>query len=434
MDMDRINLAPINVKESEQEVLCNFINDSNSLNEYVDRLKPIHFYNSSHRLIYQRVCDYYKKNKPCDLIVLQGELKGKVEFSVFEEIMNSFGHALETHVENIIKAYKVRELKRVLATMIQNLSKDNIDYQMESLESELIKLNQDESSSSYESLEDINYSLMEDIQEAYIKGNGQGYITGIKTGYHKLDQALGGLKKQQYYVMAARPSMGKSAFSLSLVNGINEQHKILYVQLDMTAKSMANRLLSMQTGISNRYLRRGQLTDKQWELMGVKGAPRKNLFIADTPGMKVSDIRKVARELSFKQGLDIIIIDHIGKIKPSNKGSIYEQMTLISNELKELARELDIVLICLSQLSRGVEQRADKRPMLSDLRDSGRIEEDADTIMMLYRDGYYKGREDRIQITDDVLEVHIHKNRDGLTGTVLFDYDLETQRIKEKFN
>ncbi len=135
MDMDRINLAPINVKESEQEVLCNFINDSNSLNEYVDRLKPIHFYNSSnslneyvdrlkpihfynssHRLIYQRVCDYYKKNKPCDLIVLQGELKGKVEFSVFEEIMNSFGHALETHVENIIKAYKVRELKRVLAT------------------------------------------------------------------------------------------------------------------------------------------------------------------------------------------------------------------------------------------------------------------------------------------------------------------------------
>ncbi len=395
--------------------------------------------------------------------------------------MNSFGHALETHVENIIKAYKVRELKRVLATMIQNLSKDNIDYQMESLESELIKLNQDESSSSYESLEDINYSLMEDIQEAYIKGNGQGYITGIKTGYHKLDQALGGLKKQQYYVMAARPlmediqeayikgngqgyitgiktgyhkldqalgglkkqqyyvmaarpSMGKSAFSLSLVNGINEQHKILYVQLDMTAKSMANRLLSMQTGISNRYLRRGKLTDKQWELMGVKGAPRKNLFIADTPGMKVSDIRKVARELSFKQGLDIIIIDHIGKIKPSNKGSIYEQMTLISNELKELARELDIVLICLSQLSRGVEQRADKRPMLSDLRDSGRIEEDADTIMMLYRDGYYKGREDRIQITDDVLEVHIHKNRDGLTGTVLFDYDLETQRIKEKFN
>lgn len=432
--MSNNNLAPINALESEIEVLNAFINNSNLLDEYIDILKPMHFYSTSHKAIYEKIYQYYKSGKEFDLITLTQDLKEKVTFSTFEIILNGFGHALPTHIQNILNTYKARELKRELLKIANEINKENINNLVEEVENKCLELNSCIDKNIYESAEDINIKVLEQIQESYIKGEGNGYITGIKTGFQKLDNALGGFKKKQYYVLAARPSMGKSALSLSLVNGIAEDKKILYIQLDMTKESMITRMLSMKTNIANRNLNRGKLTENQWEQIGLKGVPRRNLFISDKPGTTVSEIRAMARKLKFKNGLDILIIDHLGKIKPSVKGSIYEQMTKISNELKELSRELNVVLIGLSQLSRGVEQRADKRPMLSDLRDSGRIEEDADAILMLYRDGYYKARENREQILNDELEISIQKNRDGLTGTILFDYDLEKQIIKEKFN
>lgn len=426
------NLAPITTNESEKEVLNSFITNPESLDEYIGILKPIHFYNSSHQLICQKIYEYYKNNKRIDQIVIVEDLKSEVSFKVFEDIFNCFGHAISTHVENIIKSYKAREFKKLMNNISNKITKDNTEKLIEEVENKCLEINNSVEVSSYESLEDIFINVYDGIQESYIKGSGQGYINGIKTGFHKLDNALGGLKKKSYYVLAARPSMGKSAFSLSLVERISEEQKILYIQLDMTKESMAKRLLSMKTGISNRYLSRGKLTEREWDVLGSKGTPRKNLFISDKTGTTVNDIRRIARRLKFRNGLDILIIDHIGKIKSSVKGTVYEQMTKISNELKEIARELDVVLICLSQLSRAVEQRADKRPMLSDLRDSGRIEEDADAILMLYRDGYYKAREDREQVLNDELELSIQKNRDGLTGTIVFDYNLENQRIKER--
>lgn len=431
---NNLDLAPVSVIESELEVLNAFITNPNTLDEYIDILKPIHFYSTSYQAIYENICGYYKRNKQFDLITITEDLKDRVDYTVVSEILNGFGHAVPTHVENILNAYKARELRRTLLKTLGEITKENVNDLIDDVENKCLELNSCIDKNSYESAENINFKVLERIQEAYIKGEGNGYITGIRTGYQRLDNALGGLKKKQYYVIAARPSMGKSALSLSLLNGIAEDKKILYVQLDMTKGSMITRMLSMKTNIANRNLSRGKLTDNQWAEIGLKGTPRKNLFISDKAGTTVSDIRAMARKLKFKNGLDILIIDHLGKIKPSARGSIYEQMTKISNELKELSRELNVVLIGLSQLSRGVEQRADKRPMLSDLRDSGRIEEDADAILMLYRDGYYKAREKREQILNDELEVSIQKNRDGLTGTILFDYDLEKQIIREKFN
>ncbi len=432
--MNNNNLAPISALESEIEVLNAFIYNPNLLDEYIEILRPIHFYSTPHKAIYERICQCYKSNKGYDLITLSQDLKEVVSFSVFEEITNSFGHATKTHIDNILNTYRARELKRNLLKIANEITKENVNDLVEEVESKCLELNSCVNENSYESSEEISFKVLEQIQDAYIKGGGNGYITGIKTGYKQLDNALGGLKKKQYYVLAARPSMGKSALSLSLVNGISEEQKILYVQLDMTKESMITRILSMKTNIANRNLNRGKLTENQWEQIALKGTPKKNLFISDKAGTTVSDIRAMARKLKFKNGLDILIIDHLGKIKPSIKGSIYEQMTKISNELKELSRELNVVLIGLSQLSRAVEQRADKRPMLSDLRDSGRIEEDADAILMLYRDGYYKARETGEQILKDELEVSIQKNRDGLTGTLLFNYDLEKQTIRERFN
>ena len=424
---------PIQAIESEREILNAFITNSRCIAEYVDNLKSDYFYLESHRNIYKKIEEYYKKNKDIDQIVIINDLKDKVEYKVFEEILNCLGSALKTHISNLKDSYKARELQKVAKDILAKVSKDNINEFIGNLENKFIEIGSSIDKNSFETLEEIQDRTLDEIQNAYIDGNGEGYISGIKTGYQQLDNATGGFKKKQFYIIAARPSMGKSALSLSLVNGIKEDKKIFYVQLDMTKESMNRRLLSMNTGISNRNLMRGKINDKEWEQLALRGRARKNMFITDKSGTTVNDIKSMARKIKNKYGLDIIIIDHIGKIKPSDKGSIYEQVTKISNELKEMSRELDIALICLSQLSRDIEKRADKRPMLSDLRDSGRIEEDADVIMMLYREGYYKAREGQQQVRFDNLELLIQKNRDGLTGKVVFDYDLENQLLKEQF-
>ena len=424
---------PIQAIESEREILNAFITNSRCIAEYVDNLKSDYFYLESHRNIYKKIEEYYKKNKDIDQIVIINDLKDKVEYKVFEEILNCLGSALKTHISNLKDSYKARELQKVAKDILAKVSKDNINEFIGNLENKFIEIGSSIDKNSFETLEEVQDRTLDEIQKAYIDGNGEGYISGIKTGYQQLDNATGGFKKKQFYIIAARPSMGKSALSLSLVNGIKEDKKIFYVQLDMTKESMNRRLLSMNTGISNRNLMRGKINDKEWEQLALRGRARKNMFITDKSGTTVNDIKSMARKIKNKYGLDIIIIDHIGKIKPSDKGSIYEQVTKISNELKEMSRELDIALICLSQLSRDIEKRADKRPMLSDLRDSGRIEEDADVIMMLYREGYYKAREGQQQVRFDNLELLIQKNRDGLTGKVVFDYDLENQLLKEQF-
>lgn len=429
-----MNIAmPVQAIESEREILNALITNSRCIDEYIYELKSDYFYLDSHKKIYKKIEEYHKKHKDIDQILIVNELKDDVEYKVFEEVLNCLGNAIKTHISNLKDCYKARELQSVAKYISAGVNKNNVNDFIESLENKLIELDSSIDKNEFETLELVQDRTLEEIQKAYIEGGGEGYISGIKTGYTQLDNAIGGFKKKQFYVIAARPSMGKSALSLSLLNGIKEEKKIFYVQLDMTKESMNRRLLSMNTGISNRNLMRGKLSDKEWEMLAIKGRARKNMFITDKAGTTVNDIKSMARKIKNKYGLDIIIIDHIGKIKPTNKGSIYEQVTKISNELKELSRELDVALICLSQLSRDIEKRADKRPMLSDLRDSGRIEEDADVIIMLYRDGYYKAREEQQQIRFDNLELLIQKNRDGLTGKVVFDYDLENQLLKEQF-
>ena len=173
--------------------------------------------------------------------------------------------------------------------------------------------------------------------------------------------------------------------------------------------------------------------DKVRDTFNYIAAKKKNIFIYEPSSITINEIRLVAKEVQLKHGLDVIIIDHIGKIKPSTKGTRYEQMNVISNELKAIAKELNIAMVGLCQLSRATEQRSDKRPLLSDLRDTGSIEQDADVIGLLYREGYYKAREEGADIQDDVLEINFAKNRNGRTGAIYFNYNLPTQRLSEKF-
>lgn len=428
------NKVPISSIESEKEVLGAFLADNNELAKYVTVLTPKHFYNSNNQIIYKKMIEFYKKSRKFDLLLIQEELQGRVDYNVISEVAEYNGYAIESHVKNIIDCFRARELKKELNRSIVEINKENALEVINNLSNRFLELNFNTEKRTDESAEEIQFRVLDEIEEAYKKGNGQGYITGIKTGYTKFDYATNGFKRKQYYVIGARPSVGKSAFSFSVLDSMDDKYKTLYIQLDMTKESMIKRMLSMKTGIANRLLNRGKLSDNDWEKLARYGTPKKNLYIEDKANTTTNDIRNLVRKYKVQQGLDILIIDHLGKIKPTGKGSTYELTTKVSQELKEIAKEFDIVLIVLCQLSRAVEGRVNKRPLLSDLRDTGAIEQDADFIAMLYRDGYYKAREKGETITNDILEVSVQKNRDGLVGTIEFDFNLETQKIREKFN
>lgn len=428
------NKVPISSIESEKEVLGAFLADNNELAKYVTVLTPKHFYNSNNQIIYKKMIEFYKKSRKFDLLLIQEELQGRVDYNVISEVAEYNGYAIESHVKNIIDCFRARELKKELNRSIGEINKENALEVINNLSNRFLELNFNTEKRTDESAEEIQFRVLDEIEEAYKKGNGQGYITGIKTGYTKFDYATNGFKRKQYYVIGARPSVGKSAFSFSVLDSMDDKYKTLYIQLDMTKESMIKRMLSMKTGIANRLLNRGKLSDNDWEKLARYGTPKKNLYIEDKANTTTNDIRNLVRKYKVQQGLDILIIDHLGKIKPTGKGSTYELTTKVSQELKEIAKEFDIVLIVLCQLSRAVEGRVNKRPLLSDLRDTGAIEQDADFIAMLYRDGYYQAREKGETITNDILEVSVQKNRDGLVGTIEFDFNLETQKIREKFN
>lgn len=428
------NKVPISSIESEKEVLGAFLADNNELAKYVTVLTPKHFYNSNNQIIYKKMIEFYKKSRKFDLLLIQEELQGRVDYNVISEVAEYNGYAIESHVKNIIDCFRARELKKELNRSIGEINKENALEVINNLSNRFLELNFNTEKRTDESAEEIQFRVLDEIEEAYKKGNGQGYITGIKTGYTKFDYATNGFKRKQYYVIGARPSVGKSAFSFSVLDSMDDKYKTLYIQLDMTKESMIKRMLSMKTGIANRLLNRGKLSDNDWEKLARYGTSKKNLYIEDKANTTTNDIRNLVRKYKVQQGLDILIIDHLGKIKPTGKGSTYELTTKVSQELKEIAKEFDIVLIVLCQLSRAVEGRVNKRPLLSDLRDTGAIEQDADFIAMLYRDGYYQAREKGETITNDILEVSVQKNRDGLVGTIEFDFNLETQKIREKFN
>ena len=257
-------------------------------------------------------------------------------------------------------------------------------------------------------------------------------FTGISTGIRKIDNVMNGLQKKDFIVFGARPSIGKTALSLELIKNIKEN--VLYIQLDMSAAAMGQRLIANLTGIENGKIARAKLNEQEVDKVikaQLQLMKKENLFLYEVPAITLNEIRLKAKEIQIKHGLDVIVIDHIGKIKPTTKGSRYEQMSTISNGLKSLAKELNVALVGLCQLSRAVEQRSDKIPCLSDLRDTGSIEEDADTIGLLFREGYYKAREEGTDIQDDILEINFAKNRNGRTGAIELKYNLPTQRLFE---
>ena len=268
-----------------------------------------------------------------------------------------------------------------------------------------------------------------DLQEGLDYG---GKIRGISTGYRQIDEATGGFNKGDLMIISARPSMGKTALVLNMMNRTPKEKNILLFEMEMSAEKLGARLLASETGINPQNISMGRVSETQVDVVLKtvnRVANKGNMLFDCTAGYTVGEIASVIKQVKIKHGVDVVIIDHIGKIRPDNlRASRNDQVGQITNELKNMAKDLDVCIVALSQLSRGVEQRENKRPMMSDLRDSGNIEQDADQVLMLYRDAYYN------EFTElpDELEVIVAKNRDGRVGTLVLDYNLGTQRIKEK--
>ena len=366
------------VIESEREVLGNIISNNSLILKTIGKIKEDDFYSGTHRLLYLTMKEMYKQDSEFDLIILLNKLKSQVKEKLISvtEVTNisscGYESTFESHLNAVIESSRQRKLSKLMQ-MIENSDKnsqDKINYIQDVLMKMTVNSDDDKI---YNSAELIEMSVHK-IEEAY---KNKGGITGIATGFEEIDNAMNGLQRKNMIVFGARPSIGKTAFTLKLLE--NMKANALFVQLDMGLDEVGCRMIATETGMSNGKVSRGKLEENEWNLLAMafnRLASKENLMFYSPSEATVTKIKAKAKEIKTKKGLDVIIIDHIGKITSEKNGTSYDIMKEISKKIKGLARELDVAMVVLCQLSRAVEQRGDKHPIMSDLRDAGSIEED----------------------------------------------------------
>lgn len=324
------------------------------------------------------------------------------------------------HYATIVSEKAVLRRLIKLSEEIENecyLNKEPVEVILEETEKRMFKLLQQRNSGDYVPIRQVVMNTLENIERA---SKTKGNVTGLATGFTDLDYKTSGFQPSDFILVAARPSMGKTAFVLNIAQymAFKKDKAVAIFSLEMSREQLMNRLFSMESKVDSQSLRTGNLKDEEWskliESAGIIG--ESNLIIDDTPGISIAEMRSKCRKYKLEHGLDIIIIDYLQLMTGSGRGSDSRQQEIsdISRSLKALARELNVPVVALSQLSRAVEQRTDHRPMLSDLRESGAIEQDADVVMFIYRDDYYnKDSEDK-----GIAEIIIAKQRNGPIGTV----------------
>ena len=420
------------VIESTKIVLGTIMNNNNYILKAINILKVDDVYNVNHQLIYKTMIRLYRKNIKFDSIVLINNLKeqiNKQEITISEisDIATRYEYeTFNTHVQIIKEDSNKRKLESICKECIS--SNEDSKTIINKLQNELMNIVSQSNNDNYIPMKQAISNSIDRIEKAY---NSKKGFSGISSGIIELDKAINGLERGTMTVFGARPSMGKTAFSLEMLRGI--EGNVLYIQLDMTIEGMVQRMLSSEMKTENRKVGRGKLNDEEWNKL-MKSAThlgkKDNIYFYSPKNPTISNILFKAQELKIKKGLDVIIIDHLTKVKPDIKiNPGYEATTYVSNSLKRMAIELNIAMVVLCQLNREVEKRNDKHPTLSDLRNSGAIEEDADNIGMLYRDGYYKARESGAEIINDTLELNLLKVRNGMLGNIQFEYDLKTQSL-----
>ena len=417
-------------QEAEQSVLGAILLDSSYLNLVLEILPNTEaFYEPNNKLIYETMLEMFSSGKRIDYITVLDNIA--IDSAPKEEMKNYMLDIVQivpsmSNVESYAKIirdkYGLRSLISLARDIIQE-STVNGDSEklLEFTEERLNNIRMGKSSEAIVSLKDVLVEEFEKLEK--LNSENCDEILGLPTGYNDLDFAITGLNKSDLILLAARPGMGKTSFALNIAKYVSEKSKTVIFSLEMSKEQLAARLLSMEGKIAGNKIRRGKLNDDEWSrlIKASDGYSKSNLYIDDTAGITVNEMKARVRRLG---DVSLVIIDYLQLISSSRRVSNrVQEISEITRELKIMAKELNIPIICLSQLSRASEQRLDHRPMLSDLRDSGSIEQDADIVMMLYRERYYKPLDDRIDPNE--CECIIAKNRHGETKTIIFNWEPE---------
>lgn len=416
-----------NSKEAEQSVIGSMIMDRDAIVTASEMLHKDDFYYQQYGIIFEAMVELFTAGQPVDLVTLQNKLKEK---DVPEEI-SSLGFVREllasvptsANIKYYATIVSENAIKRRLIRTVEGIEnecyagKESLESVLNKTEKDIFALLNSRSGGDFVPIRQVVLNALEKIENA---SKQSGAVTGIPTGFTDLDYRTAGLQPSDLILVAARPSMGKTAFVLNIAQHVafREAKSVAIFSLEMSKEQLVNRLFSLESRVDAQALRTGNLSDADWEQLiegaGIIGDSR--LIIDDTPGISISEMRSKCRKYKLEQGLDIIIIDYLQLMSGSGRGNESRQQEIsdISRSLKGLARELNVPVVALSQLSRAVEQRPDKRPMMSDLRESGAIEQDADVIMFIYRDDYYN-KDTELK---GISEIIIAKQRNGPIGTV----------------
>ena len=413
--------------EAEQSVVGSMLMGREAIMAASEMLTSDDFYQHQYGVIFDAMVELFNEGKPVDLVTLQDRLKEKdlppeiTSMEFVRDLLNAVPTSANVrHYATIVSEKAVLRRLIKLSEEIENecyLNKEPVEVILEETEKRMFKLLQQRNSGDYVPIRQVVMNTLENIERA---SKTKGNVTGLATGFTDLDYKTSGFQPSDFILVAARPSMGKTAFVLNIAQymAFKKDKAVAIFSLEMSREQLMNRLFSMESKVDSQSLRTGNLKDEEWskliESAGIIG--ESNLIIDDTPGISIAEMRSICRKYKLEHGLDIIIIDYLQLMTGSGRGSDSRQQEIsdISRSLKALARELNVPVVALSQLSRAVEQRTDHRPMLSDLRESGAIEQDADVVMFIYRDDYYnKDSEDK-----GIAEIIIAKQRNGPIGTV----------------
>lgn len=413
--------------EAEQSVIGAMLMDREAIITASEIIVPEDFYQHQYGVMFESMVELFNEGKPVDLVTLQNRLKEKdvpPEVSSLEFVrdiitMVPISANVKSYANIVREKAVLRRLIKVNEEIANNcyLGREPLETILEDTEKKIFDLLQSRNSGDFVPIRQVALNVLENIEKA---SKTKETVTGIPTGFIDLDYKTSGFQPSDFILIAARPSMGKTAFVLNVVDHVSVRRGIpcMIFSLEMSKEQLVNRMLSMESNVDSQKLRTGTLTDSDWDAVvegvGVIGGSK--LIIDDTPGITISELRSKCRKAKLEQGLGLVIIDYLQLMSGSGRSSDNRQQEIseISRSLKALARELQAPVVALSQLSRACETRTDHRPMLSDLRESGAIEQDADVVMFLYRDDYYNKDSDM----KDMAEVIIAKQRNGPIGTV----------------
>ena len=412
--------------EAEQSVIGSMIMDRDAIMTASEVITSEDFYQSQYGVLFDAMLELYNEGKPVDLVTLQERLREKdvpPEISSLEfakDLLDAVPTSANVrHYATIVQEKSMlRKLIKVNEEIANTcyLAKERTEDILEETEKKIFDLLQYRSTGDFVPIKQVVLNALDKIEKA---SKNKGTVTGIPTGFIDLDYKTSGFQPSDLILIAARPSMGKTAFVLNVAQNMafKEGKTVAIFSLEMSKEQLVNRLFSLESKVDSQALRTGNLTDEDWAKL-IEGAAvvgKSNLIIDDTPGISIAELRSKCRKFKLEHNLGIIIIDYLQLMRGCKRSeSRQQEISESSLSLKAVARELNVPVVALSQLSRAVEQRPDHRPMLSDLRESGAIEQDADVVMFLYRDDYYNKDTDK----KNIAEVIIAKQRNGPIGTV----------------